>query len=637
MQLDVTFKHATGLKHEGKHCVEVLLDGHSPQRTDWVSDLYDSEGSLIKPKNFKGVRRTVKLKGSKEVYHDAWLHITLIHQRTFREDKRAAEAHVPFSKVVDGFTGWVALEHKEKYGGRIFIVAKLTEVPQAAAKNVPAPLVPAEEMEEQLAILASIQQEHRQQLASSQSSRASVDSPKKDSTATTPLQESWPGQPVRLWRGLVLDADAAGGSTTATSWPAWPEPAGTSAPASSPPAWPDWPAPPAQQALQSAPPASPSPATKQSNAPLQLPFQSRQLPSSQQSIQNKQPQTHQQPQQPQPQDQQLATQDEEQKVKPEWLDWHRFLSTASEPDRRISGSSSVPTGVRAAPVNDAIATATGRKRALLVGLNYPGTPAALKGSINNVASISRVLLRLGFQEEWTLTLTDDQADPSFIPTHKNIVMGMRWLTQGAVSGDALLFHFSGHGVQQADGAEAALDDAFCPVDFSEAGYVTENEVFDCLVRELPSGVRLTMLIDSCLPCICPELPFIYELPKAQWAEEENPWHSAGDVICIGAELDEIEDLQPERLCALRDLEEGLVTSCFLQAIQSLAQQRKGPVTYLALISEVQEQLHSRGFQRRVRFSASQAFELDKRAFRFFDALENSNPEVGLRSKKIHRS
>ena len=39
------------------------------------------------------------------------------NRRTLRDDKRAAEAHLPFSRIAKGFSGWVALEHKEKYGG----------------------------------------------------------------------------------------------------------------------------------------------------------------------------------------------------------------------------------------------------------------------------------------------------------------------------------------------------------------------------------------------------------------------------------------------------------------------------------------------------------------------------------------
>ncbi|CAE8679817.1 unnamed protein product, partial [Polarella glacialis] len=124
MQLEVFVKQAAGLKHEGKHCVEFLLDGHSPVRTPWVDDLWDSEGKVKKPKNFQSSGRSlIILKGDKEKYREAWLHITVLHQRMIWEDKRAAEAHIPFSQVSDGFSGWIMLEHKEKYGGKLFVQA----------------------------------------------------------------------------------------------------------------------------------------------------------------------------------------------------------------------------------------------------------------------------------------------------------------------------------------------------------------------------------------------------------------------------------------------------------------------------------------------------------------------------------
>lgn len=41
--------------------------------------------------------------------------------------------------------------------------------------------------------------------------------------------------------------------------------------------------------------------------------------------------------------------------------------------------------------------------------------------------------------EFTI-LTDDQSDPSRMPSHQNIVNGMRWLVSGVEPGDRLFFH-----------------------------------------------------------------------------------------------------------------------------------------------------------------------------------------------------
>jgi hypothetical protein len=87
------------------------------------------------------------------------------------------------------------------------------------------------------------------------------------------------------------------------------------------------------------------------------------------------------------------------------------------------------------------------KRALLVGCNYPGTQCELKGCVNDVDRM-RVLLvqRFGFHNDEILQLVDD--DPSSRqPTGANIRQCLVKLIQGVRPGDAIVFHFSGHGTQ----------------------------------------------------------------------------------------------------------------------------------------------------------------------------------------------
>ncbi|CAJ1396303.1 unnamed protein product [Effrenium voratum] len=182
-QLEIIVKKAIGLKHDGRHCVEFLLDGHSPERTHWVDDLYDTSGAVVQPKNFRNSRRCIRLKGGPDSYQGAFLHIALFHQRNIREDKRAAEAHLPFS-AVRSFSGWVALEHKEKYGGKIFIEASLKDAapPPSPAQPAVAAVLDDPELAEQMAILASIQSSHETKPST------------KDSVPSWP--SSWPQVPT---------------------------------------------------------------------------------------------------------------------------------------------------------------------------------------------------------------------------------------------------------------------------------------------------------------------------------------------------------------------------------------------------------------------------------------------------------
>nr|CAB3464834.1 unnamed protein product [Digitaria exilis] len=98
----------------------------------------------------------------------------------------------------------------------------------------------------------------------------------------------------------------------------------------------------------------------------------------------------------------------------------------------------------------------GQKRAVLVGINYPGTEGELKGCLNDVARMRRCLVeRFGFDEAGIRVLAD--ADPSTPPpTGANIRMELERLVGDARPGDTLFFHYSGHGLQLP--AETGEDD-----------------------------------------------------------------------------------------------------------------------------------------------------------------------------------
>lgn len=159
---------------------------------------------------------------------------------------------------------------------------------------------------------------------------------------------------------------------------------------------------------------------------------------------------------------------------------------------------------------------TGRKKALLIGINYIGNPAAeIKGSINDVRNMVSLLFKFNFQSDPTsmLILTDDQQDPSRRPTRVNILNAFRWLVNGVQPGDSLFFHFSGHGSQvvDLDGDESdGLDETILPVDYQTSGQIIDDQIHDFLVKPLPCGARLTALMDCCHSGTGMDLPFVFE-------------------------------------------------------------------------------------------------------------------------------
>ncbi len=269
---------------------------------------------------------------------------------------------------------------------------------------------------------------------------------------------------------------------------------------------------------------------------------------------------------------------------------------------------------------------TGRKRALLVGINYRGTSAELRGCHNDVRNVFELLtLKYGWDRSCVHALCDDGArGPSGEPTRANILNGMRWLTQDVEPGDVLFFAFSGHGAQQPDPhgyEEDGMNETILPSDFRVAGQITDDEIGRILVRTLPDGVRLTALMDSCHSGTGLDLPYTWTRDgygRGFWREETNPYHSLGDVQMIsGCEDGDVS-------CDARAYGRpgGAMTTAFCDVLRA----HPAP-TYDELLGEMGRVLRQRGMSQRPQLSSSQALETD-RPFLLEDVCSNSNEIVG---------
>lgn len=87
---------------------------------------------------------------------------------------------------------------------------------------------------------------------------------------------------------------------------------------------------------------------------------------------------------------------------------------------------------------------TGKRKALLVGINYFGQKGQLRGCINDAKNLSSYLNQsFGYAREDMVILTDDQQNPMSQPTKANILRAMHWLVKDAQPNDSLFFHYSG--------------------------------------------------------------------------------------------------------------------------------------------------------------------------------------------------
>lgn len=137
------------------------------------------------------------------------------------------------------------------------------------------------------------------------------------------------------------------------------------------------------------------------------------------------------------------------------------------------------------------------KKAVLIGCNYPGTKAELKGCINDVKRMHRSLVgRFGFSEEDITVLIDtDESYPE--PTGKNIRAALSKLVRSSRPGDFLFVHYSGHGTrlpaETGDEDDTGFDECIVPTDMN---LITDDDFRD-YVDKVHDDCRITIVSDSC--------------------------------------------------------------------------------------------------------------------------------------------
>ncbi|GBL51805.1 Ca(2+)-dependent cysteine protease [Candidozyma auris] len=172
---------------------------------------------------------------------------------------------------------------------------------------------------------------------------------------------------------------------------------------------------------------------------------------------------------------------------------------------------------------------SGKRKALLIGINYYGTKNELRGCINDVKNMSRFLNEyFGYSYDDMVILTDDQRELARIPTRENIIRAMQWLVKDARPNDSYFFHISSHGglVPDENGDEEdGFDSCIYPLDFERAGPLVDDTMHDLMVKPLPQGCRLTALFDCCHSGTALDLPFVYSTKGV--VKEPNVWKDAG--------------------------------------------------------------------------------------------------------------
>lgn len=141
------------------------------------------------------------------------------------------------------------------------------------------------------------------------------------------------------------------------------------------------------------------------------------------------------------------------------------------------------------------------KKAVLVGVNYSNDQSSrLNGCIQDTENVRDLLISNFGYEARNITMINDYSDIK--PTKDNIIKACFELVQGESNNDAnnFFFQYSGHGsnVSDRDGDEKdGKDEVIIPIDYKTSGVISDDLLFQLLVKPLKSNQKLTCLIDAC--------------------------------------------------------------------------------------------------------------------------------------------
>jgi hypothetical protein len=138
------------------------------------------------------------------------------------------------------------------------------------------------------------------------------------------------------------------------------------------------------------------------------------------------------------------------------------------------------------------------KKALLVGINeYPAADDRLYGCVNDVRAMQEVLMEIfDFSTDHLKILLNREA------TKKNIVAGLKWLSQGGSEPAVRVFHYAGHGhpLPDTSGDEKdGQDEALAPYDYKPGVHKTFliDDELRKLYKRFPAKSNLTLVMDCC--------------------------------------------------------------------------------------------------------------------------------------------
>jgi hypothetical protein len=239
------------------------------------------------------------------------------------------------------------------------------------------------------------------------------------------------------------------------------------------------------------------------------------------------------------------------------------------------------------------------KLALLVGINYKNTPNQLYGCINDTKNIKN-LLQTKYDFNHFAFLTDDTNNK---PTKTNIIYAFTKLLSNSISGDIIVFLYSGHGTNTTDLNQDELDgrdEVIVPIDATNIdSCILDDELNRIIKDNLKPGVKLFALFDCCFSGTILDLK--YNVDKLDNVIiNPNSTDTLGELIMISGCSDEQYSID----AVVNNKPTGAMTFSFIHTIEKYGKS----ITFKTLLENMRLLLN--GFDQTPQLSSGQNMDIN---------------------------
>lgn len=240
------------------------------------------------------------------------------------------------------------------------------------------------------------------------------------------------------------------------------------------------------------------------------------------------------------------------------------------------------------------------KKALLIGINYLGTPYELSGCISDIERMKIFLQTKGFNQfEMMTDLTDIK------PTRANLFNRIINFINNSTDGDLLFIHFSGHGSYTYDMNNDEIDGNDELIITSDLSYIMDDELKAVIRQFCKKNVSVVGLFDSCHSGTMMDLKYNYDCINNNYFENTKDSDCNGNVLMISGCMDN----QTSSEAIINGTPQGALTSTFIDIMNS-----NNNCSWKELICNMCNSLKINQFTQIPQISTNTFFNIDGKVF-----------------------